>query len=158
MKWPVGIGAKHSTGVAAVVKATPGSIGYFELSYAEANALAYFLVQNAAGDFVGPLPSNVAAAAAMKSDVTATNFSIVNEPGPHSYPISGYSWVLLYARQTDTTTGAALVQLVDWMTHSGQAVANANYYVPLPPNVASFALSALETIIGPSGQHLLSNA
>ncbi len=43
-------------------------------------------------------------------------------------------------------------------THSGQAVANANYYVPLPATVASLALSALDTIIGPNGQHLLSNA
>ena len=141
-----------------MVSATPGAIGYFELSYAEANSIAYCLIQNASGDFVGPLTSNVAAAASMKSDVTATNFSIVNEPAPHSYPISGYSWLLLYARQTNSTTGAALVKLVDWMTHSGQAIANANYYVPLPPTVASLALSALGTVVGPTGQRLLPDA
>lgn len=155
VKWPVGVGAKRSAGVAAVVQAKPGSIGYFELSYAEANSLAYCLVQNAAGAFVGPMTGDVAAAAAAKTDVSAANFSIVNEPGPDSYPISGYSWVLLYAKQTNTTIGSAVVELVDYLTHAGQVIAGANFYVPLPPNVASLAQSTLETVVGPAGQKLL---
>jgi phosphate transport system substrate-binding protein len=157
VKWPVGVGAKRSSGVAAVVEARPGSIGYFELSYAESNSLAYCLVQNSAGDFVGPMTRDVAAAAASKTDVSAANFSIVDEPGADSYPISGYSWVLLYARQLNATTGVAVVKLVDWLTHTGQAIAGANNYVPLPSNAASLAQSTLETVVGPAGHKLLAS-
>jgi phosphate transport system substrate-binding protein len=86
-----------------------------------------------------PSTSDVAAAAAAKTDVSAANFSIENEPGPHSYPISGYSWLLLYAKQTNAVVGSAVVKLIDWLTHTGQAIASVSYYVPLPPNVASLA-------------------
>ncbi len=91
----------------------------------------------------------------MKADLSASNFSIVNEPGPQSYPISGYSWLLIYMRQSSAASGAALVQLVDWMTHAGQAIAEANDYVPLPSDVQALASSALQQVVGPSGQRLL---
>jgi phosphate transport system substrate-binding protein len=138
-----------------VLKTLPGSIGYFELSYAESQSLPYTMLENGSGAFVPPFAANVAADAAMKTDLSASSFSIVNEPGPESYPISGYSWVLLYARQPSTATGTALVKLVDWLTQAGQAVASANYYVPLPAGVQALAQSTLKTLVGPSGKGLL---
>ena len=155
VSWPVGLGAKKSAGVAAIVKILPGSIGYFELSYAEANLLPYAAIENQTGAFVPPFPGNVASAAAMKADLSAANFSIVNEPGLQSYPISGYSWLLIYMRQSNAASGAALVQLVNWMTHAGQAIAETNDYVPLPPVVQALASSALQVVVGPSGQRLV---
>ena len=146
---------QSDAGVAAIVKILPGSIGYFELSYAESNLLPYAAIEDQTGAFVPPFPANVAAAAAMKAILTASNFSIVNEPGPQSYPISGYSWLLIYMRQSSAASGAALVQLVDWMTHAGQAIAEANDYVPLPSDVQALASSALQQVVGPSGQRLL---
>ncbi len=155
IKWPVGFGGKASSGVATVLKALPGSIGYFELSYAESENLPYAFVQNRSGAFVPPFAASVAADASMGPKLSASNFSIVNEPGPQSYPISGYSWALLYARQSNTATGTALVNLVDWMTHAGQQVAGANYYVPLPPAIQALARATLEGVKGPAGNVLL---
>jgi phosphate transport system substrate-binding protein len=155
IKWPVGFAGKASSGVATFLKALPGSIGYFELSYAESENLPYAYVQNRSGAFVPPFAANVAADASMGPKLSASNFAIVNEPGPQSYPISGYSWALLYARQTNTVTGTALVNLVDWMTHAGQQVAGANYYVPLPPAIQALARDTLEGVKGPAGNMLL---
>ena len=139
INWPVRLGANGSAGVAEVLKVLPGSIGYFELSYAESHLLPYTVMQNESGAFVPPFAANVAADASMKKDLSASNFSVVNEPGPKSYPITGYSWVLLYGRQPSTATGTALVRLVGWLTHAGQSVASANYYVPLPLNIEELA-------------------
>ena len=120
VSWPVGLGAKKSAAVAAIVKILPGSLGYFELSYAESNLLPYAAIENQTGAFVPPFPGNVAPAAGMKADLSAADFSIVNEPGPQSYPISGYSWLLIYMRQSAAASGAALVQLVNWMPTPGK--------------------------------------
>ena len=155
IKWPVGFGGKGSTGVAAFLKVLPGSIGYFELSYAEAQNLPYAFVQNRSGAFVPPFAANVAADASMRPELSASSFSIVDEPGTASYPISGYSWALLYARQPNTVTGTTLVNLVDWLTHAGQQVAGANYYVVLPPAIQALAQATLKAVTGPSGNVLL---
>lgn len=155
IKWPVGFGGTGSTGVAAFLKALPGSIGYFELSYAESQNLAYAFVQNRSGAFVPPFAANVAADASMRPELSASSFSIVNEPGPQSYPISGYSWALLYARQRNDVTGTTLVNLVDWLTHAGQQVAGTNYYVPLPPAIQTLAEATLKEVTGPTGNRLL---
>ncbi len=154
VKWPVGIGAKRSSGVAADVTHAPGAIGYFELSYAESHNLPYFAIENLAGAFVAPFAASVAADASKNPDVSASNFSIVNEPGTGSYPISGYSWLLLYQHQTNRATGSALANLVDWMINQGQSFAGANYYVPLPVSIRLLGKYTVARLVGPSGAHL----
>ena len=84
------------------------------------------------------------------------DFSIVNEPGPNSYPICGYSWALIYIHQASQATGKALVTLLDWLTHQGQAYAAATSYVPLPPRIQTLARAMLRQVTGPNGAHLLS--
>jgi phosphate transport system substrate-binding protein len=146
--WPVGLGGTGSAGVAALLRRTPGSIGYFELSYAEKNALPYATLENQAGSFVPPFTANVAADAAMKPDVTSSDFSIVNEQGTKSYPISGYSWILVYEHQSNQATAAALEKLIGWLTNGGQAVAAANYFVPLPSSIRSLAATTIAKMSG----------
>lgn len=154
INWPVGFGGTGSTGVAALLKRTPGAIGYFELSYAEAQSLPYALIENQSGNFIPPLPSNVASDAAMKVNVSSTNFSIVNEPGPESYPICGYSWMLVYKYQFNSMVGTALARLVDWMVTDGQAIAATNYYVPLPSPIRVLASYSVAKITSPQGRLL----
>ena len=62
---------------------------------------------------------------------------------------------MIYIRQSSAASGAALVQLVNWMTHAGQGIAETNDYVPLPPVVQALASSALQVVVGPSGQRLV---
>jgi hypothetical protein len=96
-----------NAGVAVAVARIPFSIGYIERSYLHGPALADAAIRNQAGHYSSPAPAAIAADAAQKPGITPTDFSIVNEPGPDSYPISGYSWALLYTRQT---TGAGAGQ------------------------------------------------
>ncbi len=146
-----------NSGVAASIKSTPYSIGYIELAYAIQNNFTYAAVKNAAGVYVVPSPASVAADADQKVNVSPTDFSIVNEPGAASYPISGYSWAILLEKQKSATTGAQVVKVLDWTTHTGggQALAAGLDYVVLPPAVQNQVRTALLTVTGPSGQVLL---
>ncbi len=155
VNWPVGLGGKGNEGVAGLVKQVAGSIGYVELAYALQNNFTFAAIQNAAGQWVQPTLATVAADAAQKPAVSSTDFSIVNEKGSTSYPISGYSWVLVYEKQTDTTKGTALVKVLDWLTHAGQADAQAVDYVPLPANIQQLARTTLQQIVDSAGTQLL---
>ncbi len=99
------MGQKGNEGVAGFIKTTPYTIGYVELAYALQNSFTYAKIQNAAGKFVSPSLSTVAADAAQKPNITAVDFSIVNQAGASSYPISGYSWALIYQLQKNATIG-----------------------------------------------------
>jgi phosphate transport system substrate-binding protein len=138
------------------VDRTPFSIGYIEQAYEQGLLLPFAAIRNQAGNYVIPSAQTVAADAAQKPAITPTDFSIVNEPGAASYPISGYSWALVYTRQLSQATGQALVAMLDWLTHAGQAYAAANGYVPLPAQIQQLALTMLQQVTGPTGTHILS--
>ncbi len=141
--------------MATAVYSTPFSIGYIEQAYSMGLLLPFAAIRNQAGRYVIPSAQTVAADAAQKPVITPTDFSIVNEPGADSYPISGYSWLLVYTHQASQATGQALVAMIDWLTHAGQAYAAANDYVPLPAQVQQLARTMLQQITGPTGTQLL---
>jgi len=137
--WPVGLGGKGSEGVTGQVKQTPGAIGYVELSYAKQNALPVALMRNAAGRWVAPTIDGVTAAAAgavarLPHD-TDFRISIVNAPGLTAYPISSFTWVLLYKNPRDAAKGKALVAFLRWALHDGERQAARLDYAPLPPSM-----------------------
>jgi phosphate transport system substrate-binding protein len=144
--WPVGVGGKGNPGVAAVVQQTPNSIGYVELAYVLQNHMTQAAIQNKAKQWVEPTLKSVAAAAATFPRVSAINFSIVNAKGKTSYPICGYSWVLLYKHQSDAAKGKALVALMKWLSTTGQKYAGGLDYVPLPKKVQKLATSDLKAV------------
>jgi len=156
--WPsTAVQTPKNSGVAASIQSTPYSIGYVELSYAIQNKFTYAAVKNAAGNYVVPSLNTVAADADQKTSVSATDFSIVNAPGATSYPISGYSWAILLQKQTSDTTGAQVVKVLDWTTHTGggQDLATGLNYVALPPAVQNQNRTQLLTVTGTTGQALL---
>lgn len=156
LNWPIGEGAEGNGSVTSTVFRTPFSIGYVEQAYSQGLVLPFAAIRNQAGNYVLPSTQTIAAAAAQKPAITPTDFSIVNQPGASSYPISGYSWALIYTHQPDQATGQELVTMLDWLTHDGQAYAAANLYVPLPPQVRQLAVTMLQQVTGPGGTHLLS--
>jgi phosphate transport system substrate-binding protein len=155
LNWPAGEAAEGNGGVATAVNRTPFSIGYIEQAYSQGLLLPFAAIRNQAGTYVTPSAQTVAADAAQKPAITPADFSIVNQPGATSYPISGYSWALVYTRQQNQATGQALVAMLDWLTHDGQAHAAANSYVPLPTQIQQLARTMLQQITGPTGTHLL---
>ena len=154
LNWPVGEGAEGNGSVISTVFRTPFSIGYVEQAYSQGLVLPFAAIRNQAGNYVLPSAQTIAAAAAQKPAITPADFSIVNQPGASSYPISGYSWALIYTHQTDQATGQALVTMLAWLTHDGQAYAAANLYVPLPAQVRQLAHTMLGQVTGPGGTHL----
>ena len=158
ISWPsTAVQTPHNSGVASSLQSTPYSVGYVELAYAIQNHFTYAAIKNASGVYVLPSPATVAADADQKTGITPTNFSIVNEPGATSYPISGYSWAILLQKQTSATTGAQVVKVLDWTTHTGggQALAASLDYVVLPPAIQNSDRTALLTVTGPTGTALL---
>jgi phosphate transport system substrate-binding protein len=156
LRWPTGEGAEGNGGVAAAVNRTAFSIGYVEQAYSQGLLLPFAAIRNQAGHYVVPSTQTVAADAAQKPGISPADFSIVNQPGAASYPISGYSWALIYTRQHNQATGQALVTMLDWLTHDGQADAAANGYVSLPSGIQQLARTTLRQITGPTGIPLLS--
>ncbi len=138
VNWPVGVGGKGNAGVAAAVKSTAGAIGYIELAYVIANNISYGSMQNAAGNFVAPsLDGAKADAAGVTTIPPDLRFFIVNAPGTDSYPISGFSWIIVYQHQNDVNKGEAVANLLWWMSHEGQQFSTALTYVPLPDTIVT---------------------
>ena len=150
LKWPVGLGARGNDGVAGQVKQTPGTIGYVELAYANQNRLPAARIRNAAGQFVAPTTESITAAVtgAVETLPPTTDYrvSIVNAPGEAAYPISSFTWILVYQRQTDAAKATKLVEFLKWALTEGEASAAALDYAPLPPSLGTRLLERLDTI------------
>lgn len=156
--WPVGMGQKGSDGVSGQVKQLEGSIGYVELAYATQNNIPFANIKNSAGAFVAPSAAGATAcAAALASQMPAdfrTKIAGCTGDDKAIYPISGYSWVILYTDQSDAAKGAALVNLLDWLIHDGQQYGKDLSYAPLPAAVVAKATAALGTVTS-AGKPLL---
>lgn len=138
VNWPTGVGGKGNAGVAAAVKSTAGAIGYLELAYVLSNNITYGLMQNAAGNYIAPSLDGAKEDAANVTTIPADlRFFIVNAPGANSYPISGFSWVIVYQHQTNVSKGQAIANLLWWMTHEGQQYSTSLSYVPLPAAIVT---------------------
>jgi phosphate transport system substrate-binding protein len=149
VSWPLGVAGAGNPGVASQVKQVPGSIGYVELLYALGNELMVADVRNRAGRFIVPTPDTVALAAqtTLPDD---TNVSLTDTSVPEAYPISSFTWLALYkeqdydARSRDKSD--ALVRLLWWVTHEGQAHARPLFYAPLPKEAVRKAEGLLRTV------------
>jgi phosphate transport system substrate-binding protein len=150
VQWPVGLGGKGNEGVAGTVKQTPGTIGYVELAYANQNKLPSAHIRNAAGAYVAPTIETITAAAegaaARMGPDSDYRISIVNAPGANAYPISSFTWLLVYEKQADATKGQKLVDFMKWMYSDGQQNAAALDYAPLPGVLATQLTARLGSI------------
>ncbi len=148
VNWPVGLGAKGNEGVAGTIKQTPGAIGYVELTYALQNGIPTARIKNPAGEFVAPSVDAVtkAAAGAAANLPDDLRVSITNAPGAGAYPISGFSWVLVYRAQQECDVASALLKYLWWGVHEGQAFSAPLHYAPLPAGVVSRCEAKLKSV------------
>ena len=143
VNWPVGLGGKGNEGVAGFVKQTQGSIGYVELAYAIKNDLAYAYLENKSGKFIEPTLESVSKAADGVTIPEDFRVSIVNSSNPAAYPISGFTWLLIYKNMDDPVKGKAIVEFIQWAIHEGQKYTDALLYAPLPQEVVKMIESKL---------------
>ncbi len=148
VNWPTGVGGNGNPGVASFIGHQPGAIGYIELAYALQNRLGYASVKNRSGAFVEPSIASVTAAAdaaagRMKSDV---RISIVDLTGKSTYPISGFTYLLVPKNARDKAQLRALVAFIKWAMGPGQAEAAGLNYAPLPKSVVAINERAIGTV------------
>ena len=148
VNWPVGLGGKGNDGVTSLVKQTPGAIGYVELIYALNNKISYGSVQNMNGEFVAANVDSVTAAAAEAAAKMPADFrvSITNASGKGVYPVSSFTWILLYENPKDKATAKTFVDFMNWMLVDGQKYAAGLGYAPLPAQVVTLEKEALKKI------------
>lgn len=148
VNWPTGVGGRGNEGVAALVTQTPGAIGYVELIYALQNKTAYGAVHNAAGESVKASVAAVTAAAAAAATRMPEDFrvSITNAPGKGVYPISSFTWLLLYENAKDKAQAKTMVDFMKWALTDGQTYCAGLGYAPLPEAVVKLEMAALATI------------
>ncbi len=148
VKWPTGLGGKGNEGVAGTVAQNDGAIGYVELAYAIQNKLPYGSVQNKSNNYV--MPTNDAIQAAMADFGTNMGdklaLSIANAPGANSWPISTYTYLLLYMDQQDCSKAGKVVAFVKWALSDGTKDATELQYIPLPAAVKQQVLAKLGKI------------
>ena len=148
VNWPTGVGGRGNEGVAGLVRQTPGAIGYVELIYALQNKISYGSVQNAAGESVKASVNTVTAAAAEAVSKMPADFrvSITNAPGKGVYPISSFTWILLYDAPKDKAQAKTMVDFMKWALTDGQKYCADLGYAPLPDPVVKLEMAALAKI------------
>ena len=146
--WPTGIGGKGNEGVTGQVKNTPNTIGYIELVYAVKNNLPVAHIKNAGGNFIEPTIDAVTAAAAASAASMPDDLrvSITNAAGPQAYPISSYTYILVYKDQKDASKGKSLVDFLWWGLHDGEGFAKELQYAPLPADIVKKAEAKINSV------------
>jgi phosphate transport system substrate-binding protein len=150
VNWPEGeLGGKGNEGVSAMVKQTPGTIGYVELAYAMQNKMSIAQVKNAAGNYI--VPSIESTSLCANGDIPAdTRISITNSNVDKGYPISSFTWIILYKEQNygnrNKDKATNLVKELWWMIHEGQAQTGPLNYAPLPAKAVAAAEAVLKSV------------
>src|SRR5690349_6610107 len=137
VQWPVGIGAKGNEGVANMTTQTEGAIGYVEYAYAKQNNMAYAQLVNKAGKAVSPSAESFQAAAANADWAHAPGYYLIltDQAGGASWPITGASFILVYASPPNAAETTEALKFFDWAYKNGSKMAAELDYVPLPESL-----------------------
>lgn len=150
LNWPAGIGAKGNPGVAGTISQSAGTIGYIGSEYAFAQKIQYAQVRNSSGNFINPDIKTVSAAARTQIPED-TRVMVTNSSDPEAYPISGFTWIILYKEQAyngrTKEQAQATVKFLDWLTgQDGQGIAESVNYASLPSEVSQRAKNVLKSV------------
>ena len=156
--WPSGVGATGNEGVAGIIRTTPYSIGYIELAYAFQTGMSFAYVQNADGTaFIEPTLESISAASAGLAEAGLpeaqedwSNVSMVNAPGPDSYPIASLTYLLVYEDLEKVTKSMeeakTVIHMIHWMITDGQEYSPDLLYVPLADKVVEIGKNGLSRV------------
>ena len=146
INWPVGVSGKGNAGVTALLRQTPGAIGYVEYAYAQQTHMPMALLQNKSGTYVkAELASGQAALAgvAIPADLRAW---LPDPPGAQAYPIVTYTWLLAYKKYGKPEVASHLRAVVNYGLTDAQKFSAELGYIPLPAEVVAAVSKALEQI------------
>jgi len=148
VNWPAGLGGKGSEGVSGLVKQTPGAIGYVELAYALQNKMPFADIQNKSGEFIAPTLATTTLASTINLP-TDSKVSLTNTDNAKGYPISSFTWALIYKEQKYNNRPEArakeTLDLLWYNVHEGQKYCNGLNYAPLSPTATTVAEKILRS-------------
>jgi phosphate transport system substrate-binding protein len=150
LDWPAGIGAKGNPGVAGTISQTEGAIGYIGSEYAFAQKIQVAKVRNSSGNYISPSVESISAAA--KGTIPDdTRAMITNTDDPEGYPISGFTWLILYKEQSydgrSKAQATETLNLLNWIiSPEAQEVTKNINYSPLPDEVVEKAKNILKSV------------
>ena len=148
INWPVGLGGKGNEGVSGLIKQTPGAIGYIELAYAIQNKMTFADLKNKSGNYITPSVASTSAAGNITMPADA-KVSLSNTDAKDGYPISGFTWALIYKEQNYSGRSLAraekVVKLLWWNIHEGQKYCKDLNYAPLSPAAVTVAEKILKS-------------
>ena len=150
LKWPVGMGAKGNPGVAGTISQTEGAVGYIGSEFAFAQKIKTAKVQNSSGAYIEPSIESISAAA--QGDIPAdTRVMLTNSSDPASYPISGFTWIILYKEQAygsrSEAQAAGTLTFLNWLiSEEAQGSASKVNYAPLPAKAVEKAKAILKSV------------
>ena len=145
-----GQAAKGNPGVAGVIKQTKNTIGYVGSEYAFAQKIPYARIQNMRGEFV--LPSSATISAAASGVIPAdTRCSITNSDAAGAYPISTFTWMIIYKEQNysdrSKEQAQATLDLLKYiLSDEAQHITSEVHYAPLPAKAKELSMTNLKTV------------
>jgi len=146
VNFPVGVAGKGNPGVAALIKQTPGAIGYVEFGYAQQTGMPMALLENKSGKYIKPsLESGKSALAGVELPPNLRAW-IADPAGADAYPIVTYTWLLCYKKYDDPKIADTLKSVIKYGLSTGQTFSVQLGYIPLPDNVVTAVTKALEQI------------
>lgn len=147
VQWPAGTGTKGNEGITAQILQAQGVIGYIEFAYAKLNQISSALLENRSGNYISPtLEATAIAINQINLDQKLTGFA-PDPTHPQAYPISSYSWILIYKKYADTAKAKALNQVLTWALTEGQKLSESQGYVQLNPDTISKSQQALAQLL-----------
>ena len=150
VNFPSGQAAKGNPGVAGVIKQTKNSIGYVGSEYAFAQKIQYAKIQNLRGEFV--LPSSATISAAASGEIPAdTRCSITNADAAGAYPISTFTWMIIYKEQNysdrSKEQAIATLDLLKYiLSDEAQKITSEVHYAPLPAKAKELSMTNLKAV------------
>jgi phosphate transport system substrate-binding protein len=138
------------SGLAQIVKSTPGAIGYVDFSTATASGLSAASIKNSAGDYVAPSTAGATAAATHVTPGSDLTFAAVDQPGADSYAITYQSWDLVYSVQPNAADVALLKAYLGYLLGDGQQLLSSLNLAPLPSAIDQAAVAQLGQITAAS--------
>jgi phosphate transport system substrate-binding protein len=142
VKWPVGIGGKGNSGVAAGIQQLEGAIGYLNYGYVNGGKFQQVALQNKAGNFVKANAETSAAGLAKIVLDDKLRGADPNPAGANAYPIVSLTWILAYPESAPGVKETLRYML----SEKSQGLSDSLGYVPLPESLRQKALAAVDTI------------
>jgi phosphate transport system substrate-binding protein len=149
VNWPANaMAARGNEGVAGRIRISEGAIGYVEYGFAQRAGLALAVVENKAGHFIEPSPSNGQAALMNSAENMPANLRMFlpDPSGENSYPMVTYTWMLLYGTYSDAAKGALVRNFVHWALNEGQQYSDGLGFCNLPTRIVGLASKAVDDI------------